>query len=671
MDKKSIIGFVLMGFILFGYSWYQGEQGKKSREAYLAAQREQFVADSIDRAEHPEKYINEVVAQQQDELRHAAAVANYQQEAQRRFENELSRNFGEQLVGALSGEEQFYTLENEVMTMTISSLGGKVKDVTLKEYRKYAEEGEEGELVKMFDPKSAKFDVGFYMRRGYNESKLNTEGFYFTSEGVKSVTLADGTEAQEIVMTLAVEEGSAVEFVYTMHEDDYMVDFDVRFVGMNEWMRNATSFDVTWNNTSYQNERGYKNENMYTTISYLFPEERKVEKLPLAEVGKRGSGSRSENIKTKFEWFAFQQQFFSSIMIAPEGFSNGEVGFDTYKPDSGYIKDFKASVSVPFDSAKSTYHFKFYYGPNKYSLLKEYDLGLEKLVQLGGRLVSWVNRWIVIPVFDLLSRFIGSYGLIILILTLFIKLLIFPLTYKSMISSAKMRAIRPEIAAIQAKFPKAQTDQNEMMKSQQATMELYKKYGVSPMGGCLPMLIQFPVLIAMFRFFPTAIELRGESFLWMKDLSTYDSVLNLPFNIPWYGNHVSLMALIMAVTLFFYTKLTYKEQEQQTAAAPGMEGMKFMMLYFTPIMMLMWMNNYASGLCYYYFVSQMITIIINFAFRYGINDEKLRVKMLAKAKANAAAPKKKSKWQLRLEEAQRQQEAMLKERERKQYRSKH
>ena len=371
MDKKSIIGFVLMGFILFGYSWYQVEQGKKSREAYLAAQREQFVADSIDRAEHPEKYINEVVAQQQEELRHAAAVANYQQEAQRRFENELSRNFGKQLVGALSGEEQFYTLENEVMTMTISSLGGKVKDVTLKEYRKYAEKGEEGELVKMFDPKSAKFDVGFYMRRGYNESKLNTEGFYFTSEGVKSVTLADGTEAQEIVMTLAVEEGSAVEFVYTMHEGDYMVDFDVRFVGMNEWMRNATSFDVTWNNTSYQNERGYKNENMYTTISYLFPEERKVEKLPLAEVGKRGSGSRSENIKTKFEWFAFQQQFFSSIMIAPEGFSNGEVGFDTYKPDSGYIKDFKASVSVPFDSEKSTYHFKFYYGPNKYSLLKE------------------------------------------------------------------------------------------------------------------------------------------------------------------------------------------------------------------------------------------------------------------------------------------------------------
>ncbi len=667
MDKKSIIGFVLIGLILFGYSWYQGEQSEKARAAYLAAQREQFVADSIDRAEHPEKYINEVVEQYQDEARQAEAVAAYQQQAEKRFESELSRNFGEMLVGALSGEEQFYTLENEVIKMTISSLGGKVSDVTLKEYTKYADDGN-GEPIHMFDPKSAKFDVGFYMRRGYNESKLNTENFYFTNAGVEKFVDAEGVEAQRLTMRLAVDESSALDFVYTMREGDYMVDFDVKFVGMGEWMRNATSFDVVWNNTSYQNERGYKNENMYTTISYLFPDERKVEKLPFAEYGKRGS-SRNETIQTEFEWFAFQQQFFSSIMIAPEGFSNGEVGFDTYKPDSGYIKDFKASVSVPFDSEKSTYNFKFYYGPNKYSLLKEYDLGLEKVVQLGGRLVSWVNRWIVIPVFDLLSRFIGSYGLIILLLTIFIKLLIFPLTYKSFMSSAKMRAIRPEIAAIQAKYPKAQTDQQEMMKSQQATMELYKKYGVSPMGGCLPMLIQFPVLIAMFRFFPTAIELRGESFLWMKDLSTYDSVLNLPFNIPWYGNHVSLMALIMALTLFFYTKMTYKEQEQATAA-PGMAGMKFMMLYFTPIMMLMWMNNYASGLCYYYFVSQMLTIIQNFAFRYGISEEKLRAKMLAKAKANGGK-KQKSKWQLRLEEAQRQQEAMMKEQQRKQYRSKH
>lgn len=667
MDKKSIIGFVLIGLILFGYSWYQGKQQEKAREAYYAAQREQFVADSIDRAEHPEKYMNEFLQEQQEQSQ-AEAVATYQQQVKERFESELSRNFGEQLVGAMSGQEQDYTLENDVMKMTISSHGGRISDVTLKNYRKYSDDGD-GELIKMFDPKSARFDVGFYMRRGYNESKLNTEEFYFTSSGVESVVMGDGSEAQRLTMQLPVDENAHLEFVYTMREGDYMVDFDVNFVGMQEWMHNATSFDITWNNTSYQNERGYQNENMYTTLSYLFPGDRKVEKLGMAQIGKRGGGSRSETINTEFEWFAFQQQFFSSIMIAPELFSNGELAFDTHKPGTGYIKDYMASVSVPFDSTKQSYNFKFYYGPNKYSLLKQYDLGLEKVVQLGGSLVSWVNRWIVIPVFDLLGRFISSYGLIILLLTLFIKLLIFPLTYKSMISSAKMRAIRPELAAIQAKYPKAQTDQNEMMKSQQATMELYKKYGVSPMGGCLPMLIQFPVLVAMFRFFPTAIELRGQQFLWMKDLSTYDSILNLPFSIPWYGDHVSLMALIMALTLFFYTKLTYKEQEQANAA-PGMAGMKFMMLYFTPIMMLMWMNNYASGLCYYYFVSQLITILINYSFRFGVNEDKLRAKMLAKAKANGGK-KQKSKWQLRLEEAQRQQEQMMKERERRQYRSKH
>jgi YidC/Oxa1 family membrane protein insertase len=328
------------------------------------------------------------------------------------------------------------------------------------------------------------------------------------------------------------------------------------------------------------------------------------------------------------------------------------------------VKDFSAAVSVPFDSQTKSYNFKVYYGPNKFSILDSYDMDLEKVVQIGGWLIRWVNRWIVIPVFDFLGKFIGNYGLIILLLTIFIKLLIFPLTYKSMMSSVKMRAIRPEIEAIQAKYPNAKTDQQEMLKSQQATMELYKKCGVSPMGGCLPMLIQFPVLIAMFRFFPTAIELRGESFLWMKDLSTYDSVVNLPFSIPWYGDHVSLMALIMALTLFFYTKLTYKEQ----AGGQQMAGMKFMMLYLMPIMMLMWMNNYASGLCYYYFVSQIITIIINYAFRYGVNEQKLRDKMLALASVKGAA--KKSKWQMRLEEARKQQEQMMKERERRQYRSK-
>ena len=663
MDKKSIIGFVLMGIILFGYSWYLGEQQEKANEAYFAEQRALFVADSIDRAEHPEKYLHEVAEKINDEQKRAEAIAAITAQNQLRFEEELSKNFGSELVDAMHGEAQTYTLENEVLTMSVSSLGAKISDVTLKDYKKYAKDGN-GEQVKMFAPESAKFDVGFYLRKGYNESKINTEGYYFTTEGVESIVDENGEVLQRLVMSLPMGEGAALQMVYTLHPNDYMVDYDVRFVGMGQWMQTVPAFDITWNNTSYQNEKGYKNENMYTTLSYRFPEDRKVEKLGIAEIGKRGGGgSKSKNITTEFEWFAFQQQFFSSIMIAPEGFSNGQLGFDTYQPGSGYIKDYKASVSVPFDENKEVYNFKFYFGPNKFSLLKGYDLGLEKIVQLGGKLVSWVNRWIVIPVFDFLSKYIGSYGLIILLLTLFIKLLIFPLTYKSYLSSAKMRALKPELSAIQAKYPKAQTDQNEMMKSQQATMELYKKYGVSPMGGCLPMLIQMPILIAMFRFFPTSIELRGEKFLWAEDLSTYDSVLNLPFNIPWYGDHVSLFALIMAATLFIYSKINY---EQTASAGPQMAGMKFMTVWMMPIMMLMWMNNYASGLCYYYFLSQMVTIVQTYAIRLTVTDEKLRAKMVA----NAKKPKKKSKWQLRLEEAQRQQQAMIREQEKRQRASK-
>jgi YidC/Oxa1 family membrane protein insertase len=395
---------------------------------------------------------------------------------------------------------------------------------------------------------------------------------------------------------------------------------------------------------------------MYTTLSYRFPEDRKVEKLGIAEIGKRGGGgSKSKNITTEFEWFAFQQQFFSSIMIAPEGFSNGLLGFDTYQPGSGYIKDYKASVSVPFDENKEIYNFKFYFGPNKFSLLKGYGLGLEKIVQLGGKLVSWVNRSIVIPVFDFLSKYIGSYGLIILLLTLFIKLLIFPLTYKSYLSSAKMRALKPELSAIQAKYPKAQTDQNEMMKSQQATMELYKKYGVSPMGGCLPMLIQMPILIAMFRFFPASIELRGKSFLWSDDLSSYDSILDLPFNIPFYGDHISLFCLLMVVVLFGYSYMNYK---QTAATQPAMPGMKFMTVYMMPIMMLFWFNDYSSGLCYYYLLSNIITMLMMFGIRMLVDDDKVRASINRKMTNTKG---KKSRFQQRYEELMRQQEQLNKQ----------
>jgi YidC/Oxa1 family membrane protein insertase len=293
-----------------------------------------------------------------------------------------------------------------------------------------------------------------------------------------------------------------------------------------------------------------------------------------------------------------------------------------------------------------------YFGPNKFNLLEEYDLGFEYLVPLGGSLVGWINRWFVIPMFDFLSKFIGSFGWIILIMTLVIKIVIFPLTYKSYQSSAKMRVLKPEIDALNEKYPR----QEDAMKKQQATMELYQKAGISPMSGCIPMLIQLPILWAMFRFFPASIELRGEKLWWADDLSSYDSILNLPFNIPFYGNHVSLFAIMMSAMLVISSLVNMRNSGQQQ-----MPGMKFMMVWMMPIMMLFFMNNYASGLCYYYFLSSLITLIQMFIVRSMIDDNKVRAKMAE----NAKKPRKKSKFQQRYEEALKAQQAQLREQQRR------
>ena len=310
-------------------------------------------------------------------------------------------------------------------------------------------------------------------------------------------------------------------------------------------------------------------------------------------------------------------------------------------------------MTVPYTPQTQNYDFAFYFGPNKYSILKKVefpagdDIHLERLVPLGWGIFGWVNRWCVIPVFDFLRNYIANFGIIILILVILVKIVIFPMTYKSYVSMAKMRLIKPKVDELNKKYPK----QEDAMKRQQATLELYKKAGINPMGGCIPMLIQLPILIAMFRFFPASIELRGQSFLWADDLSSYDSVLNLPFSIPFYGDHVSLFALLMAISLFGYSWYNY----QQTASSqPQMAGMKFMMLYLMPIMMLLWFNSYSSGLCYYYLLSNLITIGQTLVIRRMVDDEKIHAIMEANAARKSKG--KKSKFQQRYEELLRQQE---------------
>ena len=555
---------------------------------------------------------------------------------------------GEYLTAAQEAEPEEFTVENEVMTVRFSTRGGQITGVTLKDYTKYAPRGQRDQLIELMDPASARFDMSFYVKNGLNNVKVNTMDYVFRAEPVETAG-----DARRVTMRLAVAENAWLEYEYLIYnkqapERDYLVDFNVRLVNMAPQMANQTSIGIDWSNVSYQNEKGFQNENMYTTLAYRFPGESSIEELGMSD------GAKSKSVSTAVNWVAFKQQFFSSVFIAPQNVSSANMAFDTAAPGSELLKSFSVQMAVPYSAQVEGYDFAFYFGPNKYAILKKVtdnngaDLHMERLIPLGWGIFGWVNRWCVIPVFDFLRNYIGSFGIIILILVILVKLVISPLTYKSYVSMAKMRLIKPQVDELNKKYPKKE----DAMKKQQATMELYKKAGINPMGGCIPMLIQLPILIAMFRFFPASIELREQPFLWADDLSSYDSIVNLPFSIPFYGDHVSLFALLMAVSLFGYSYFNY----QQTASSqPQMAGMKFMMVYMMPIMMLLWFNSYSSGLCYYYLLSNLFTIGQTLVIRRIVDDEKIHAVMQANAARKSKG--KKSKFQQRYEELMRQQEA--------------
>ena len=645
MDKKSITGIAIVAVLFLGFAYFNSKQQEKYQRELAAYQARQDSLAALNAPVRP--------APAPDSTSLTAGVpddaAMSMPEAEYRRRSEL---LGDALAEAHAAEAAEIVAENDVMKVTFSTRGGQVTDVVLKDYTRYAPRGERNEPIRLFDPESARFNMQFYIRNLRNQTvPVNTMDYVFRAEPVQRAG-----DAQRIVMRLPVAEGSALVYEYTLYDSktpsrDYLVDLRVRMENMGGLMANQTTVGIDWSNTSYQNEKGFKNENMYTTLSYRFPGESSIEDLGMSEE------SKSKEVTTKINWVAFKQQFFSSVFIAGENMQNAKLAFDTAKPGSDYLKNFSARMTVPYSMQTEGYDFAFYFGPNKYSILKQVvdgkngELHLERLIPLGWGIFGWVNRWCVIPVFDFLRNYISSFGIIILILAVLIKLVISPLTYKSYISSAKMRVIKPEVDALAKKFPK----QEDAMKKQQATMELYKKAGINPMGGCIPMLIQMPILIAMFRFFPASIELREQPFLWADDLSSYDSVWNLPFSIPFYGDHVSLFALLMPVTLFVFSYFNY----QQTASSqPQMAGMKFMMVYLMPIMMLFWFNNYSSGLCYYYFLSTLISIVQTLVIRRMIDDEKIHAIM----KANVAKRTngKKSKFQQRYEELMREQQARRK-----------
>ena len=640
MDKKSIIGIAVVALLFFGFAYFNTQEQKKYQEEMAAWQAYQ---DSVALATRP-------VVPAADSVALTAGGQDPEQAAEAARERRVAA-LGEYLAAARDGEEREFVVENDVMAVTFSTRGGQIRDVLLKDYTKYAPRGERNIPVSLMDPTTARFDLSFFVKNGLNNVKVNTMEYVFTPSAVE--TTADGAKA--VRMRLPISETAALEYEYLIYDTkaparDYLVDFDVRLVNMAAEMANQTSIGIDWSNTSYQNERGFKNENMYTTVAYRFPGESSIEELSMSDE------ERSKEITTSVNWVAFKQHYFSSVFIAPQNLSYADVGFTTAQPGSGYIKDFSARMTVPYTAQTTGYDFAFYFGPNEYSILKKVgdtdaadgDLYLERLIPLGWGIFGWINRWCVIPVFDFLRNYIPSFGIIILILAVLVRLVISPLTYKSYVSMAKMRLIKPQVDELAKKYPK----QEDAMKRQQATMELYKKAGINPMGGCIPMLIQMPILIAMFRFFPASIELRGQSFLWAGDLSSYDSVLNLPFSIPFYGDHVSLFALLMALSTFGYSYYSY----QQTASSqPQMAGMKFMMLYLMPLMLLFWFNDYSSGLCYYYLLSNLLTIGQTLIIRRMVDDTKIQAIMQANAARKSNG--KKSKFQQRYEELLRQQEA--------------
>lgn len=606
MDKKTLIGLIVIGAILFGFTWYNAsiQQKYAQEQQALTATQETESTDTI---------VPEV--RQPDTLQAA---------------NQLERHIGSSLFQATTGTEKKIEVENDLMKVIFSNKGGKVASVVLKDYLTY-----QGTPLVLFPDSASVFDMSFFIKQQFNNVQINTGDYYFVADSSFTPTFAADETSKNLTFRLDVDSTAHVDFVYTIYKDNYMIDFDVQFVGMENLLaQNQTDLEFTWQNVGMQNEKGFENENNYTTIAYKYPSDESVEQL------RTSTEDKSETINSKVKWVAFKQQFFSSIFVAKDDFQNGTLGYSTFQPGEGKIKTFRAKVSVPFTPQLSEYNFNFYFGPNKFSVLKKYDdLHFERLIPLGGWIIGWINRWLVIPTFDTLGAHIANYGIIILILTLIVKILISPLTYKSYLSSAKMRLLKPEVDKLNEKYPKPE----DALKKQQAMMALYKSAGVNPMGGCIPLLIQLPILYAMFRFFPASIELRGEHFLWADDLSSYDSILTLPFNIPFYGNHVSLFALLMAASMFIYSRINYN---QTAGSAPQMAGMKFMMLYLMPIMMLFFFNNFASGLNYYYLLSNIITIGQTYGFRYIVNEDKLHQRM----KENAKKPQKKSKWQQRYEE---------------------
>jgi len=645
MDKNTITGLVLIFVILVTFSYlnkpsqHEIESAQRRNDSIVQVQKENARQAEMNEKEAADKLAAQPVNAPSD----SAGVAGE--------ESELKNLYGV-FYDAAKGTEKFITLENNLMKIRVSTKGGKIYSVELKDYKRY-----NGQPLVLFEGDKNRFGLNFFSQ---NKS-IQTDQFFFTPSvadtliTVAGPPVSKGKEGREKFneenhegksLTMLLDAGNAVsvEYMYTLKHNSFMVGFDIRTKGLKKVMgANSDYINFAWTMEMPRQEKVSKfGEDNYATSYFKYFKD-DVDNIPTAK-------SETKALTTKVQWVSFKTLFFSSALIADEAFMNGQVSTKLRDKDLDYVSDMTADLTIPLDNAGSeTFPARFYFGPNQYNTLKQYDIGLEDELALGWTVIGWVNKYIIIPAFDFLRRYIGNFGVIILLLTIYVKLIIAPFTYKSYISQAKMRLLKPEIEEIQKKF-----GDDKKMESQQAVMALYKKAGVNPMGGCLPMLFQMPILIAMFYFFPISIELRQESFLWAHDLSSYDSIVTLPWEIPWYGSHVSLFCLLMTVTNILYVKYN---NEMSAAGTQQMPGMKTMM-YLMPVMFLFIFNSYASGLSLYYFLSLVFTFVQMFIFKKLINEEAIHAQLKAKQKM----PVVKSKFTARLEEMAKQRNTPQKKR---------
>lgn len=655
IDKKTIIGLVLI-FAVFGV-WMYVSQPSEEERAKIKQKQDSAIAASMraeQEAEKAERLSEDAEKKEQADIKQLAQAAEGNDSLATEARRILSNQFGAFSEAALN-KEQHLTIENELLKADLTSLGANIEQVTLKEYKTYYKDS-----VRFFTENGNSYGLNLSIgSKVLRTNELNfeifvndkpyTEGEKLSVKGNDSLVVSMRLYANADTLT---RNRGCLEYRYTLRGNDYRIGYSIITHNLEKVITDRNTLEFVWDSKLRLKEKDGSVERKNSSIYYLLKDE--VEYLK-----ENGTDDQKEENGIPIKWVSFKQQFFSTAIIAEStnDFAYAKMQTITEKGQHDkYLRTMKADLNIPFDGDKEyfKYDMNFFFGPNKYSVVSDYNIDMEQIIPLGWGffLLHWINRFVVLPVFNFLQQFGWSMGIIILVLTILVKLVLFPLAYKSYSSSAKMRVIAPEVQKINEKYPK----QEQAMQKQQAIMNLYKRAGINPMAGCLPMLLQFPILVAMFRFFPASIELRQQSFLWADDLSSYDSILDLPFNIPFYGAHISLFCLLMTVAQIFYTKITMKQQPQNNA----MPGMKFMM-YFMPVMMLFILNSQSAALNYYYLISLCITFIQMFAIQKSINGEKV----LKRLEANSKKPLKKSKWQQRIEALEKQNQALMAERQKK------